>query len=74
MGRNDKSLDPARQSIGTLILNQNHSIDKSLEELDNLQYILENSLDIDHDGGDMVIGEIDDTDIKDSMMMLDELN
>ena len=38
MGRNDKSLDPARQSIGTLILNQNNSIDKSLEELDNLQY------------------------------------
>jgi len=29
---------------------------------------------MDHDGGDMVIGEIDDTDIKDSMMMLDELN
>jgi hypothetical protein len=38
MGRNDASLDPARQSIGTLILNQNHSIDRSLEELDNLQY------------------------------------
>jgi hypothetical protein len=35
-GRNE--LDKNRQSIGTLILNQNHSIDRSLEELDNLQY------------------------------------
>jgi hypothetical protein len=39
-----------------------------------LQKRLENSLEIDHDDADMVIGEIDDTDIKDSMMMLDELN
>jgi len=35
---------------------------------------LENSLDIERDDEDMVIGDIDDTDIKDSMMMLDELN
>jgi len=68
------SLDPARQSIGTLLINQNTSINRSLEELDDLQYRLENSLDIERDDEDMVIGDIDDTDIKDSMMMLDELN
>ena len=35
---------------------------------------MENSLEIERDNADLVIGDIDDTDIKDSMMMLDDLN